>query len=430
MLSWRQRVRNLEAIAHDQQNLIQNQQKLIEEQRELIQDLTRRLNAYENPHTPSSKQRKKNTEHDESKPRFPGKPKGGNGGGIELPPPDKVEEHTLDACPDCDGKLQMKSMRKHTVIDLPEKPIETVEHRILQYYCNRCKKHVEPVTHLPDGFYGTRLQSMVIMLKNLTNSHEKIASLMRELGAPSFSAAQVQHIADVFIERLQPIRNTYLGMLRNADYVNADETGFRKDGRNGYVWGVFTRSIAIFSAQMSRARLHIEKILPLYEGVVVSDGYNAYDDFEMHQRCWAHLLREAKEYTDNDEINVQYKRLKMLYEHLKMLKAELPDERKNAAAKEQLNDIVTCLNTIQEGRKLATLITNGGDDWFTALYYKNVPLDNNHAERELRSVVLLRKTIGCYRNQKGKGWIDVVMSVIHTWKLQGLNVFKQLCALD
>src|SRR3989338_7700141 len=146
----------------------------------------------------------------------------------------------------------------------------------------------------------------------------------------------------------------------------------------------------------------------------------------MHQRCWAHLLREAKEYADNDEINIQYKRLKMLYEYMKMLKSRPPDERGISAARFQLNDIAACLNAIKEGRKLATLIANGGDDWFTALYHKDVPLDNNHAERELRSVVLLRKTIGCYRNHKGKGWIDVVMSVIHTWRLQGLNIFRQL----
>ena len=411
MLSWRQRVRDLEA--------------LVAKQQEIIEELTRRLNSYENPHTPSSKTHKKNTKRDESKPRFPGKPKCGNGGGIELPPPDKVEEHKLDACPDCDSKLQMKSMRKHTTIDLPKKPFVVTEHHIMRYHCSKCNKEIEAAT-LSDSIYGQRLQSMVIMLKNLTNSHEKIASLIRELGAPSFSAAQVQRIADLYIEKLQPTRNTYLGMLRKADYVNADETGFRKDGKNGYVWGVFTKTIAIFSAQMSRGRSCIETLIPNYIGVIVSDGYVAYDDFKLRQRCWAHLLREANEYADNDEINVQYQRLKLLYEHLKKLKAQPPDEKKIDAAKFQLNDVVTCLNTITEGRKLATLIANGGDNWFTALYYTDVPLDNNHAERELRSVVLLRKTIGCYRNHKGKGWIDIVMSVIHTWKLQGLNVFQQL----
>lgn len=410
-MSWHRRVRELEA----ENNFL----------REKIEQLERLLKSYENAHTPSSKKRKKNTKRDESKPRFPGKPKGGNGGGIELPPTDKVEEHTLSACPDCNGKLQMKGMRKHTSLDLPQKPIIVTEHHIGQYHCKQCNKDVEAVT-IPDSIYGQHLQSAVIMLKNLTNSHDKIASFVRELGAPSFSAAQVQRIADLYIKKLRPVRSAYLGLLRKANYAHADETGFRKDGKNGYVWGIFTKSIAIFSAQMSRARTCIKTLIPDYIGVVVSDGYNAYDDFKLRQRCWAHLLREAKEYTDNDEIDVQYKRLKMLYEHLKILNAEPPDEIKIIAAKRQLNDIVTCLNTIREGRKLATLIANGGDDWFTALYHTDVPLDNNHAERELRSVVLLRKTIGCYRNHKGKEWIDVVMSVIHTWKLQGINIFQQL----
>jgi hypothetical protein len=38
----------------------------------------------------------------------------------------------------------------------------------------------------------------------------------------------------------------------------------------------------------------------------------------------------------------------------------------------------------------------------------------------------LRKSIGCIRNWKGKRWIEVVMSVLHTWRLQKDNVFEKL----
>src|SRR3989344_8744934 len=155
MISWRQRVRDLESFIHQQK-------KIIDDQNNRIEELTHRLLAYENPHTPSSKRRKKNTERDESKPRFPGKPKGGNGGGIELPPPDEIKEHKLDACPDCDGKLQMRSMRKHTSLDLPEKPFVVTEHHIMRYHCSTCNKDIEAVA-VPDSMYGQRLQSMVIM---------------------------------------------------------------------------------------------------------------------------------------------------------------------------------------------------------------------------------------------------------------------------
>jgi len=203
-MSWRQRVRELEA---ENQFL-----------REKIEQLERLLKSYENPHTPSSKKRKKNTERDENQPRFPGKPKGSNGGGIQLPPPDEFEKHELKACPDCDGKLHETGLRKQTVIDFPEKPIITTEHHILQYYCSACDKHVEARPSLPNGIYGRRLRSMVIMLKNLTNSHEKIASLMRDLGAPSFQKEMRTWIFYVEKATFMRMRLVFAKMAKTAGY--------------------------------------------------------------------------------------------------------------------------------------------------------------------------------------------------------------------
>ena len=140
-------------------------------------------------------------------------------------------------------------------------------------------------------------------------------------------------------------------------------------------------------------------------------------------------MRELREISEKDEeVNVQYQRAKLLYEQLKELKIKPINEKAIAEAKWMLKDIVVCLEAIQKGRKLATLIKNGKEDWFTALHYPDVPLENNHAERELRPLVLLRKTIGCYRNEKGQRWIDIVISVLHTWKLRGMNIFQQLQA--
>ena len=112
-----------------------------------------------------------------------------------------------------------------------------------------------------------------------------------------------------------------------------------------------------------------------------------------------------------------------------MLNEGPPDETEIRKVKWILNDIVTCLKVIKGAKGLVTLTENGGDEWFTALYYEGVPLHNNHAERELRPLVLLRKSIGCYRNEKGKRWIDIVVSVLHTWKLQGKNLFRSLSAI-
>jgi hypothetical protein len=59
-----------------------------------------------------------------------------------------------------------------------------------------------------------------------------------------------------------------------------------------------------------------------------------------------------------------------------------------------------------------------------SLYSEDVPLENSKVERESKPLVLLRKTIGCYRNWKGKRGIDVVVSILHTWKLQKKYIFR------
>lgn len=408
---------------------------------EKIKKIEHYLQAFDNPHTPSSKQLKKNTKDDKpedeeeessgekkKKPRFPGKPQGSNGGGIKLPKPDKIEEHKLDTCP-ISGKPLGKpvSYRVKTIIDFPDKPIQTTEHRIMQYISPATGEIVEANVDLPNNVYGKNLQSVVILLKNLTNSHDKISDFIRQLGAPTFSSRTVQNIATKYIFALEPSQADMIKELKKETYLHSDETGFRQDGKNGYVWGIFTKTRAMFFAAKSRAAMWFKKLIKGFKGVIVVDGYGGYDYYPLKQRCWAHLIREFKDYVKgNKEIEVQYKRLKSLYENLKILNLKPPDEKEIEKAKWILGDIVSCLEPIKGTKKLRTYIKNGGDDWFTALYYEGVPLHNNHAERELRSVVLLRKNIGCYRNWKGKRWIDVVMSVIHTWKLQGQNIFHNL----
>ena len=413
--------------------------------RESLKKIEHYLKAFDNAHTPSSKQLKKNTkdkesenesnnnfsDEDKNKPRFPGKPKGSNGGGIKLPEPDDVVEHKLNVCPISGKPLgEPVGYRVKTIIDFPDKPIQTIEHRFMQYISPATGEIVEAKCDLPNNIYGKNLQSIVIMLKNLTNSHEKISDFIRELGAPTFSHRTVQNIAMKYIFALEPNQKNIIQEIKKESYLNADETGFREDGKSGYVWGIFTKARAIFLAAKSRAAKHFKKLIRNFRGVIVIDGYGGYDYYPLKQRCWAHLIREFKDLAkDNKEIDVQFRRLLILYETLKELNTGPPDEIKIGKAKWMLDDIVTCLHNIKGASKLETYIKNGGDDWFTALYHPGVPLHNNLAERELRSVVLLRKTIGCYRNWKGKRWIDVVISVIHTWKLQGKNIFQNLRAV-
>ncbi|MEA3514484.1 MAG: transposase [Nanoarchaeota archaeon] len=399
------------------------------------------LNSFDNPHTPSSKQHKNNTkkkdDEDENnsednkpkKPRFPGKPKGSKGGGIKLPKPDEEVEHKLDVSPVNRVPLgEPVGHRIQTVIDFPDKPIITTRHIIYQYLDPTTGKIIEPEVDLPKGIYGKNLQAIIIMLKNMCNSKIEIAKFIRDLGAPTFCHTTIQNISTMFILGLTPLRNNILKELKQEEFLHSDETGFRLDGINRYVWGLFSKTKAIFKAGVTRGAYNFKKLIGNIQIIVVVDGYKGYWYLDVIQRCWAHLLRDFKSYAENnEEIKVQYKRIKILYEDLKKLNIGPPASKKDIEkVKWIFNDIIVCLKPINCANKLITLLKNGGNDWFTALNYENMPLDNNLAERELRRVVLLRKTIGCIRTWKGKRWIEIVMSVLQTWKLQGLNIFQNL----
>ena len=88
---------------------------------ECLKQLEQFVRAFDNPHTPSSKKRsKENTIHDD-KTRFPGKPKGSNGGGIAIPPPDKEEKITKENCPECGKNLGKPcDTYKFRQMDIPE----------------------------------------------------------------------------------------------------------------------------------------------------------------------------------------------------------------------------------------------------------------------------------------------------------------------
>ena len=108
--------------------------EIILRQEERLAQIERLLRSFDNPHTPSSKERnKQNTVQDEKTSRFPGKPVGGNGGGIEMPKPDKEEIVKKDNCPECNGKLgKCKETYSFRQMDIPEPRFVTKKYIIFE----------------------------------------------------------------------------------------------------------------------------------------------------------------------------------------------------------------------------------------------------------------------------------------------------------
>jgi len=188
-----------------------------------------------------------------------------------MPPADKEVEHTLDNCPDCHTSFEgaiKKTIQKQ--LDLPKKLAECTEHTIYHYLCKHCNK--EFAAARIQGRYGPRIKAFAARLKEQGLSCQETALLIREMGFVTFCAATVVITIVFFSNILEPVRIWLEKEILKSPYIHVDETGLRKDGQSGQVWGLFTKKIALLYAELNRGKQIANKLLGSYLGVTISDG--------------------------------------------------------------------------------------------------------------------------------------------------------------
>jgi hypothetical protein len=183
----------------------------------------------------------------------------------------------------------------------------------------------------------------------------------------------------------------------------------------------------------SRGKKVLSEILgPNFKGILVCDGWKSYSNYTSRiQRCWAHLLREARYLTERvDEAKPLSDALHQLYSRLTTKLGDRPPPMEMTRTVEDAKKIMASWTRrpykTKEVRRFAAKIRNGIDHWFTFLTTPGVEPTNNRAERALREHVVQRKIIGTFRNGKGTRIHETIMTMLATWKQQELDPSKML----
>lgn len=385
------------------------------------------LKAFDNPHTPSSKVRsKKNTERDDSKPRFPGKPEGSNGGGIQMPQPDQEVEIKKESCPGCGTKLENQyDYYQFRQMDIPQPQFVTTQYTVSLYHCS-CGTDIDAGEDLQKGFYGPNVTAFLGSLRTECLSYEAIARLLKDTYKLRISNVAVFNKITTLSCLMSSERELIRKAINRSNAANMDETGLRKDGQNGYVWNSSSDEHCLFEYDKSRGADVAKRILDTFEGVLTTDDFKSYYWYELRQLCWAHLLREAKEFAEKyPEAKIQYERLKKLYIKAKQAQ-QVQDTSKYDVLASELEDIATCYHPMDGCRIMYGKIHNRTELWLRGVKYPNAQLTNNRAERNLRKVVLHRNRIGCIRNEKGEAFVNNFLTCTSTWQVQGKNTYEKL----
>jgi len=414
--------------------ILQKKDNKIEDLENKVCGLEKKLLAYENAHTPSSKQRFKKIIIKKSGKL--GAPEGHPKYERIIPKPNFTIEYSEENCPNCNTKLD-HSIKTESIIEeeIPEpKPIIVTEHLVHYYICHKCKKKIIARNNAPKGCFGKNLQSHVALFKfeDRLPLRKVETSLKRHYGI-TITNTGIYGIIKRVARKLNVPYYDIIKIIRSANILYIDETEYSLNGKTWWLWTFVCKEAILFVIRKSRSKEVIENILGKnFKGIIVSDGWKAYAQFaKILQRCWAHLLRECdkleEKYKDFKNIN---EKIHKLFNEIYKIREDPPPENKReilqAEMKKRLEHIAHNMLSDYRFRKLGNKILNGINAWFTCVVYIDVEPTNNFAEQALRELIVQRKIMGGLRSEDGAIAMEKITTCLASWKKQEKPLFETL----
>jgi transposase len=289
---------------------------------------------------------------------------------------------------------------------------------------------------------------------------ERQARIMRREGLAIDSQTLWDQLATL-ASVLQPTYEALAQYVLQAPIVGADETWWRlmdkPAAKRWWVWSVTREDAVVYRILDTRSQHAAREVLAGYTGVVMADGYGAYDALARAgpgpgitlAHCWAHVRRKFIEAEPHypEPCRVALDLIGQLYAveravprrsptvgdeddaraEVLGLREQLRDERSRPIVREiqawALNQ--RALPESSLGKAISYLLglwtglTRFRDD-------PRIPLDNNLTERGLRGVVLGRRNHYGSRSRRGTEVAALFYSLIESAKLTGVEPKRSL----
>jgi hypothetical protein len=210
----------------------------------------------------------------------------------------------------------------------------------------------------------------------------------------------------------------YKQALRKGKSINIDETGWRINGSNFWLWKFKTDNTIVTVIDWKRSSEVPEEVIGKdYGGIVIRDGYQAYNKLNgRKQQCWTHILRNSKKLAERYKTEAVIRfhdSLKNIYENSKK------HRRPRKFFERKIREL--CKNSRSPYlRTIKKFLTKNKTELFVFLE-EPIESTNNAAERAIRPDVVIRKISGGSRSYKGKRSYEILSSITQTCKLRNEN---------
>jgi transposase len=351
----------------------------------------------------------------------------------------------LDACPDCGHGLgEPSDVMACTVPDIPEPRATIYEVQRPRYWCPGCKERKHRDNPLPYQRYGVNLAAWTTHQRLLGLSPGKIRENAAETWDIHLSDGAILGMTSWVADALGPAYEQIEAQAQDASVAGGDETGFRIDGTNGWMWVAQALDAVVDTIADTRGQAVPEELFEEFEGVLVRDGWRA-------MKPWTRLTISCAGCTSTGGSSKPSTATAL---SLGRCSRTGPSSSRARGGRRSgcCGSSTACepsrgtpssgsrATRTQAGRfqtELIEHVTRGWtqedavriagtlerylerDEVFTFVRVPGVPWHNNASERAIRKGVHHRKVSGGRRSWQGARRLEVLLSVYETCKQQG-----------
>lgn len=394
----------------------------------------------------------------------PGKPPGAPGYGRQLDLPIQAEiVHRPDTCQCCgkpfpaDAPVKGYNARYELDVIAPTSgsPGLEIRHSKQVYQKRQCAcghwTYAEPGRAEKDKHWqveltewhlaGPTLVALICALSlRLRVSRRGIQEFLADWLGVKLSIATINQCLHEAGRAVEPVvERDILPVIREADLLHVDETGWKQQGQLLWLW-VFTCTSATLFCIGRRSRETLQKALgEAFVGWLMSDGFWAYRDYDQRLRCLAHLIRKAKGLEQSLNQQAQHFGAQTLA-LIESLLAQVYQAREGPDPPEpdlyvQNREALDAFNNLcvdhwycahEKTRQLAREFTHDWEAIWAILEYPLLPITNNLAEQALRHWVISRRISFGTRTSQGSKAFSLLASVIETCRKRHVSPWPYL----
>lgn len=353
-------------------------------------------------------------------------------------------------------------------LDYVPAKVRVLRHVRYKYACKCCgttlKTADKPKTLLPKSMASPSLLAHITTAKYvdglpLHRQEKQFSRLGIELGRSTMA----QWMIKIGGEAVQPLINILNDECLNSPLMHIDETplqvlkSHKSLSSDHWMWvrasASSNRSVILFDYDPSRSKAVPARLLEGYEGIILTDGYPAYNSVAeakglIHAGCMAHLRRymnDAKKVSKNSKSHAQeaLNFIHLLYQVERKIKNQdpPPDEAeilriRHKESRPIINALKNWLEDLQPKvipkSALGKAVHYGLNQWpklTQFLEHAVIPLDNNRAENCIRPFVIGRRNFLFADTQAGAKASANLYTLVECAKANSIEPHAYLAAV-